>query len=316
MTLFKCLLSVFLLAPVYTHLAFAADSNTPQSSPATGTGGATDTPKAFSYFAVGIESINYRERISALGGTIETDTTTENVVLLSGGRTFINRTWSFSINAASTLYPNRTTEEWELTSAIDVPVDTTGDGNVDSTARFEPQRLQSNSFTYSQSATQILAHYHPQLWWSIDGGMTYSLGTFKRFAFTAHSALAQDLGDTVVEETFAELTIHGGGSIVVPIVDGFRFRLATQVGTPVVSRIENTRHPDLVFNSTTGWQAELTSSLVYHFNENINLGLVYDFQYQFKEKQCLRDPETDNTVYIPENIRMSTRVGIIASWAF
>lgn len=275
-----------------------------------------DKPKGFSYFAAGVERINYRERITVGGARVETDTTTENVVLLSGGRTFINRVWSFSINATSTLYPNRATEEWKLKNSIDVRTDEDGDGALDTTTTFEPQTLQTNRFTYTQAATQILFHYHPDLWWSIDGGMTYSLGTFKRFAFKSKSALAADQGDAVVEETFGELSAHAGASVVLPITEQFRFRTAFQGGAPVISRIENTLHPNLIFDSTSGWNAEVTASFVYHFNENINLGVVYDFQYQFKDKQSKNDPDTNTTVYIPENIRMSNRYGMVISWAF
>jgi len=198
---------------------------------------APDKPKGFSYFAAGVERINYRERITVSGAKVETDTTTENVVLLSGGRTFINRSWSFSINATSTLYPNRTTEIWKLKNSIDVQVDTDGDGTPDTTSTYDPQTLQTNRFTYTQAATQILFHYHPDLWWSIDGGMTYSLGTFKRFAFEAKSSLAADQGDAVVEETFGELSAHAGASVVMPITESFRFRLAFRTGVPLVSRV-------------------------------------------------------------------------------
>lgn len=275
-----------------------------------------ETPKGFSYFASGIERINYRETITVGGAKVETDTTTENVVLLSGGRTFVNRTFSFSINATSTLYPNRATEEWELTNTIDVPTDSDGDGTTDTTTTFTPQTLQTNRFTYTQAATQVLFHYHPDLWWSIDAGLTYSLGTFKRFSFTAKSPLAANQGNTVVEETFGELSAHGGGSMVIPITRQFRFRFGAQAGMPLISRIENTLYPDLIFDSNSGWNAEITTSFVYHFNENINTGVVYDFQYQFKDKQGKFDADSGTEVYIPENVRMSQRYGVVVSWAF
>lgn len=289
----------------------------------------SDTPKSYSYFATGVERINYGETITLGGAKLKTDTTTENVVLLSGGRTYVNARLSFSINATSTLYPNRVTESWKLQNSIVGPDDTNNDGIADAGASkvYTPQTIQTNRFTYTQAATQFLLHYHPQGWWSVDGGMTYSLGTFKRFSFNylagvlvcdkGTGAVQNDCsGNTVVEETFGELSVHGGGSLNIPLPYNLMYRLSLQAGVPVISRIENTLYPDLVFDSTAGWNTELTTSLVYHFNENMNLGFVYDFQYQFKDQQGKVDPDTNAQVYIPENVRLAQRYGLVISWAF
>lgn len=258
-------------------------------------------PKSYSYFAVGNENINYKETINLAGANIETDTTTNNVVLLSGGRTFVSHDLSFSINAISTLYPQHVTETWRLTNTFQ---------------GIEPQDLQTNRFTYSQVSTQFLIHYHPQAWWSLDLGATYSLGTFKRFSFNYLSVLSCNpsqsdcTGDTVVEETFGELTLQGGGSGYFTLTENMQLRFTALVGIPVFSRIENTLYPDLQFDATEGWNTQINSSLTYDISDEISLGLIYDFQYQFKDIQNI------GTIYIPENERIAHRYGGLVVWAF
>ena len=281
-------------------------------------------PKSFSYFAIGNEHINYQENISVGGAIIETDTSTQNTVLLSGGRTFIDNSLSFSINAISTLYPNRVTESWHLTNTILGPDDLDGDGSADlgATKIYGPQEVQNNRFSYSQVSTQILMHYHPDLWWSLDAGLTYSLGTFKRFSFNYGSVLVCDTalrdcsGNTVIEETVGELSMQGGGSIHYPITHKIRLRLSALVGTPLISRIENTEHPDLVFDSIDGWNTEITGSVMHNYSSEFSLGFTYDIHYQFKEQQGQTNPDSQQPVYIPENVRIAQRYGLIASWSF
>lgn len=282
----------------------------------------SEKPASYSYFSIGTERINYQETISLGNANIKTDTTANNLVLLSGGRNFISNSLSFSINAMSTLYPNRVTEDWRLTNSVDIPADSDGDGIADTNLTFSPQTLQSNSFTYSQASTQVLMHYHPQLWWSFDAGLSYSLGTVKRSSFNYNSALACDSskrdcsGDNVVEEIFGELSIMTGASILLPLSHKLRMRLSFAAGLPLVSRIENTLYPDLSFDSIEGWNSQVTSALMYQFNENISLGLAYDFQYQFKARQGKTVSTTQQVVYIPENVRIAQRVGAVASWVF
>ncbi|GAA6134638.1 hypothetical protein NBRC116188_14270 [Oceaniserpentilla sp. 4NH20-0058] len=260
-----------------------------------------DKPASYSYFAIGNENINYKETISISGANFETDTTTDNLVLLSGGRTFVSPDLSFSINAISTLYPQHVTETWRLTNTFQ---------------GIEPHDLQTNQFTYSQVSTQFLLHYHPQAWWSLDLGATYSLGTFKRFSFNYLSVLSCNpsqtdcTGDNVVEETFGELIIQGGGSSYFSLTEDWQLHFTALVGIPVFSRIENTLYPELQFDSTAGWNTEIISSLSYHLNDDISLGLIYDFQYQFKDIQNI------GTVYIPENERLAHRYGLLVNWAF
>ncbi len=282
----------------------------------------TDKPVSYSYFSIGTESINYQETISIAGANIKTDTTTENLVLLSGGRSFISNNLSFSINAMSTLYPNRVTEVWKLTNNFEIPADSNGDGNADTTLTFSPQTLQTNRFTYSQASTQVIMHYHPDMWWSVDAGLSYSLGTFKRSAFNYDSVLACNSanrdcsGENVIEETFGELSIMAGGTIHLPLGHKLRTGLSLVAGVPLTSRIENTLYPDLTFDSTEGWNSQFTATLMYQFNQNISFGFAYDLQYQFKERQGQKDSATQQTVYIPENIRFAQRFGAIASWVF
>lgn len=281
-----------------------------------------DKPKSFSYFAIGSENINYKESINIGGAHFKTDTSATNSVLLSGARTFISREMSFSINAISTLFPNHVDETWRLTNTIVGPADLDGDGSADpgATQVYEPQIVQTNRFTYSRVSTQFLMHYHPDLWWSIDAGATYSLGTFKRFSFNYNDVLVCDTaqrdcsGNTVVEETFGEFSIQAGGSIHVPIAQDFLWRFSALVGMPLFSRIENSLYPELDFDSTSGWHTEIISSLVYKISENVSFGVVYDFQYHYKDQQN----QTSNqlAVYIPENERIAQRAGLVGSWSF
>ena len=281
-----------------------------------------EKPKSFSYFAIGSEHINYKESISVGGADFETDTSANNTVLLSGGRTFVSRESSFSINAISTLFPNHVDETWKLTNTILGPADLDGDGSADpgATQVYEPQTVQTNRFTYSRVSTQFLFHYHPDLWWSVDVGATYSLGTFKRFSFNYNDVLVCDTaqrdcsGNTVVEETFGEFSIQAGGSIHFPLTQNTLLRLSVLGGMPLFSRIENSLYPDLDFDSTSGWHTEIISSLMYKLTSDISLGFVHDFQYHFKKQQHKTSNQV--AVYIPENVRIANRFGLVGSWSF
>ena len=304
--------NLLLIVSIFTlHAAANEASNTP-----------LDKPTSFSYFAIGSENINYKESINIGGAHFKTDTSATNSVLLSGARTFVSREVSFSINAISTLFPNHVDETWRLTNTIVGPADLDGDGSADpgATQVYEPQTVQTNRFTYSRVSTQVLMHYHPDLWWSLEAGATYSLGTFKRFSFNYNDVLVCDTaerdcsGNTVVEETFGEFSVQAGGSIHVPITRNVLFRFSALLGMPLFSRIENTLYPELDFNSNSGWHTEIISSLVYKISENVSLGVVYDFQYHYKDQQ--KQTSNQLAVYIPENELIAQRAGLVGSWSF
>lgn len=308
----KYILYLFLVANAFAIPAFA--NELPSNL--------LEKPKSFSYFAIGSEHINYKETISVGGANFETDTSANNSVLLSGGRTFVSRQFSFSINAISTLFPNHVDETWKLTNTITGPADLDGDGSAEpgATQVYEPQTVQTNRFTYSRVSTQFLMHYHPDLWWSLDAGVTYSLGTFKRFSFNYNDVLVCDTaqrdcsGNTVVEETFGEFSVQAGGSIHVPITQGFLFRFSALLGMPLFSRIENSLYPELDFDSTSGWHTEIISSVIYKITDDISLGFVHDFQYHYKDQQNKTINQV--AVYIPENERIANRFGLVGSWSF
>lgn len=248
---------------------------------------------SFSYFAIGSETITYQETASIF--PVKSDVTVNNLALMSGGFTRTTDRLAFSIEAFSTLYPNRADEEWN-----------------DTIGAF-PLPLQQNNFTFSNSSTSLLGHYNILSNVRILIGGSYNLSTFKRFNFTTPYPDTVILSPGVVEETFGEFIGYTGLTADLALYDTY-FNIRILGGMPLYSKIENSNSPNLTFEEGTGYDIDIAMSYSVPVSKHVNIGLIADYQYHFREKQVLITQSSQTE--IPENVMTALRAGLFINWRF
>jgi len=262
----------------------------------------------YSYFAFGAENFKYTEKFvytfkstyiaqngkTYLGGDIVAVKSKINVtspVYLSGGLIRFNNKWDLSMDFASTLKPNTTTEEW-----LD---------------RKDDSVITTNYAEVLTNSMKFLLHYKLTNQHRITFGFSYILNTFKRFEEpNAENTTA------LVQETAATATLDLGYwfESSTAAKDGLRIKYSLTAGLPVYQSIENTKAPGLTFDNTKGFNFDTSLYMGYTLFRGVELGLFANYAYMYRNG----DEKTYNgqTVIWPTNITQTLRGGLQVSWKF
>ncbi len=231
----------------------------------------------FSYF-LGLGQIHTRYRETASIQPVKTDTKSSSLILLGGALYALNRDWLFSIDNLTTFYPSTTTETWNATAP-------TYNGTI-----LTSPVLQQNSFSLSQSNTQLLLQYRLIGQWFVLGGPSFASHSFKRFSFVPGPDNAVNtLGNTTVEESSSEVLLNMGIGLEServrnqPMHYGMRF----SVGLPVWRRLENTALPQYAFTSTKGYDLSLDGRYSWAVRKDVQIGAWGQWSTSYRGKEII-----------------------------
>ena len=262
----------------------------------------------YSYFAVGVENFSYSEKFiytfansytSPSGKTylpnqqvaIKSKINVNSPVYLSGGLIRFNDKWDLSMDFASTLKPNTTTEEW-----LNRGDDTT---------------ILSNYATIMSNSMKFLLHYKLTNEHRITFGFSYILNAFKRFD-DPDTSTTTDL----VEETSSTATLNLGYWFEsnTAAKKGFRIKYQITGCFPVYQDLQNTAAPNLTFDNTTGFNFDTSIYFGYTLFKGFEAGIFTDYSYMYREGET--KTYKDKTVIWPTNITQSIRGGLQVTWKF
>jgi len=267
----------------------------------------------FSFFAVGVENVTYEEKSSI--GPFTTKTTVTNPILVTGGLFHINDSWDFSLRAESSLFPNSSTENWNIRQGEVADPDPTDPTNPVLTSADNP--VQTDEFTMTTSATRVMSHYKitPQLRFLAGG--EYSLVSFKRFETKTNYPSVISVSQGVVEETVGAFDLSLGAAYEsdTSVNSKMRYHFSLTVDKPLYKKLTNTGFPSLTFNSTEGIGFNFTGGMTFKLTKNLHLGAILAYDYKEYEKEVIV-LATVGTVEIPENLTLNTKLLLIAAYNF
>jgi hypothetical protein len=263
----------------------------------------------YSYFATGVQHFEYTEKfiytfnsayIGKNGKTypassnvaVKSKLNVTNPVYLSGSLIKFNNNWDLSMDFASTLKPNETTEEWL-------------DRGDDST-------IVSNYATIMSNSMKFLMHYKITNLHRITFGFNYILNTFKRYNNPDTNGATQYL----VEETTSTLVLNLGYWFEsnTAALDGLRIKFNIEGGLPVYENVTNTAAPSLTFDKTSGYNLSTGLTVGYTLFRGLEIDLFTNYSYMY------RDGETQHkdgkTIIWPTNITQSLDGGLQVTWKF
>ena len=262
----------------------------------------------YSYFAFGVENLKYNEKFvytfntSTIGENGKSYSSGQQVavkskinvtspVYLSGGLIRFTDKWDLSMDFASTLKPNSTTEDWM-------------DRSDDST-------ITSNYAEVMTNAMKFLLHYKLTKQHRVTFGFSYILNTFKRYAdpkVTNTTALVQETSAT------ATLDVGYWFESATAAKDGFRIKYEITAGLPVYQDVQNTKAPNLTFDETKGFNFDTSLYMGYTLFRGLELGFFANYAYMYRDGDTKK--YNGQTVIWPTNITQNIRGGLQVSWKF
>ena len=270
-----------------------------------------DSFDGYSYFAVGVENFRYSEKflytfhsaytsvdnktyIKGEQVAVKSKIDTYNPVYMSGNLIKINDNFDFSMDFASTLKPNVTTEQW-----LD-----RGDDSV----------IVENKATIMSNSMKFLFHYKLSNKHRLTTGLSYSLNIFKRF--NDADATTTEL----VEETSASAIWNFGYWFEnkSASVDGFRIKYELTGGLPIYQNVKNTAAPDLTFTNKKGFNFDTSLYLGYKVYKGVEVGLFGSYSYMYRDgetKEVKKDGKVQEVIW-PTNITQTARYGLQVTWKF
>ncbi|WP_456480707.1 hypothetical protein [Nautilia sp.] len=261
----------------------------------------------YSYFAMGVENFRYTEKfiytfnstyVSPSGKTylkgqqvaVKSKVNVNSPVYLSGGVIRFNPKWDLSMDFASTLKPNQTTEDW-----LD-----RGDDSV----------ITTNYATIMSNSMKFLLHYKLTNQHRLTFGFSYILNTFKRYN-EPNSGTTQ-----LVEETSSTATLDVGYWFEsnTAAKNGFRIKYEITAGLPVYQDLKNTAAPGLSFNNTSGFNLDTSLYIGYTLLNGLEMGVFGNYSYMYRDGETKQ--YNGQTVIWPTNITQSLRGGLQVTWKF
>jgi hypothetical protein len=262
----------------------------------------------YSYFAIGVENFKYSEKfIYTFGGVytspysgktyvkgeqvaVKSKINVTSPVYLSGGLIRFTPKWDLSMDFASTLKPNITTEKW-----LD-----RGDDSI----------IVKNYATIMSNSMKFLLHYKLTNEHRITFGFSYILNTFKRF----NSPDAQTT--ILVEETSSTATLDFGYWFEsnTAAKKGLRIKYEITGGLPIYQNVQNTAAPNLKFTKASGFNLDTSLYVGYTVFRGLELGLFGNYSYMYRDGESKE--YNGETILWPTNITQSLRGGLQVTWKF
>lgn len=279
-------------AALAASLAFPAHAQQPAAP------SATPDDRGFSFF-LGIARQQAKHAESSQFLPVESTVTVTSPMLLSGALYVVSDNLLFSIVNETTAYPDVGKESWYSTAPVF--------NNVVLTDRL----LQTNSFTLSQSNTDILVHYRMKGPWFVVAGPTIRSLSFTRYAFRIGPDNAVSTpATTTVEETVGEAIFNLGVAFESERVRGAaqHYGLRATVGLPVYRRVRNTNLPDVEFTSAKGFDAGIEGRYSFAITKDFHLGLWGKWSLVDREAERIGNAE------VPDNRLENKSIGLELLW--
>ena len=262
------------------------------------TGG--DLPEqGFSYFmGLGQIQTRYQESPSIL--PVKSTVKSSSLILISGALYALNRDFLFSMDNLTTFYPGTSTESWNATGPTFNGVNLTS------------PLLQQNSFSLSQSSTQLLLHYRVKGQWFVIGGPSFVSHSFKRYSFVIGPDKAVSTpSSTTVEESSNEVLLNMGVELeseqVLNQPDHYGLRLS--VGLPVWRRLQNTSVPQYNFTSARGYDLSLDGRYSWAIRKDVQIGAWGRLSTSYRGNQTI-----GTTIEMPSSRLDSLGYGLELLW--
>jgi hypothetical protein len=266
----------------------------------------------YSYFAFGIENFRYSEKfiytfnysyVSPYSGkhyvagdqvAVKSKINVSSPVYLSGSLIRLNDKFDLSMDFASTLKPNTTTEKW-----LD-----RGDDSV----------ITKNYATIMSNSMKFLLHYKLTNEHRVTAGFSYILNVFKRFN-------DPDAGTTtLVEETAATATLDVGYWFEsnTAAQKGLRVKYELTAGIPFYQDVQNTAAPGIKFTKASGFNLDTSIyggyAVYQNKNGGVEIGAFASYSYMYRDGDSKE--YNGQKVIWPTNITQALRGGIQVSWKF
>jgi hypothetical protein len=262
----------------------------------------------YSYFATGVQHFEYTEKfiytfknayVGENGKTypknsnvaIKSKLDVTNPVYMSGSLIRFTNNWDLSMDFASTLKPNETTEKWL-------------DRGDDST-------IVSNYATIMSNSMKFLLHYKFTNLHRVTFGFSYFLNTFKRYNDPSKSETQY-----LVEETSSTLVLNLGYWFEsnTAALEGLRIKFNIEGGLPVYQNVKNTAAPSLTFNKTSGYNLSTGLTVGYTLFRGLEIDLFTNYSYMYRDGETKH--ENGKTIIWPTNITQSLDGGLQVTWKF
>jgi hypothetical protein len=255
----------------------------------------------YSYFVLGSEGLNYREKPDSV--PVHTNTRVSNIALRTGGLFAINRSLDFSLDTGATLLPGTATETWQVNGG--------SAGDAFRAGLPSPgSPVQRNDFRLSLSSLQALVQYKHSDRIRTVYGINYSLASFKRFNWSTVQGSAVTLSQGAVEEDTSDLDAAVGMDFESAALarQNRRWQVRAVLRVPVWRQTTNTNNPDITFTDTSGAAVEIQGSYNYRFYKGMEAGLHASYGLREDGKDSKGDVE------LPKHTLSSFFVGLQLSW--
>jgi len=248
------------------------------------------------YFGIGFESVNYSEKVTIGGQTVETDSWTTNLIQRSGSYVAVGDKKGFYINTSSSLLANDTTEDWNY-------------GNVGA--------IQQNQLTAEHQAVDLLGTYRftPKQGFML--GARYQKLSFSRYDFktTSNTPTWLDVTpDTVVSETATSFSLAVGYEYDEFFNDtsaGMKWNGQFVASIPFYSTVTNTSAPGLSFtDSFSGYDLNAHLAVGWYISKRVIIAARIDSNYSN------RNTVTEGLSVLPDNNTITLQSAISAHWSF
>jgi len=260
---------------------------------------------SYSFMAIGVENITYKERSEKIPITTSVDVS--NPVLSSGGLYTFNDNWDFTIIATSTMSSDISTENWSVNN-------NTAGSQFKTDFGLQSNTLQSNDFTFATASTNVSIHYKFNQSWRLilDGGFSYN--TFKRSNFNSLSE--NYVNSTVVEESVSDFSMNTGiGYEKGNVAKGeTQFSFKALAGIPLWNETTNTQYQGVKFKNQKGYDLELSTSVYYPIYSGLSAGIFAN--YHIKERDGISVNKNNVSLELPKNKLQALRLGAGFKWNF
>ena len=248
------------------------------------------------YFGIGIESVNYSEKLTIGGQTVKTDSWTSNLIQRSGSYIAIDEKKGFYINTSSSILANDTNEDWNY-------------GNVGA--------IQQNQLTAEHQALDLLGTYRFTPNQGLMLGTRYQKLSFSRYDFKTTSNTPDWLlvtPDTVVSETATSFSMAVGyeyDDFFNDTSPGVKWNAQLLVSIPIYSTVKNTNTPDLSFtDSFSGYDLNAHMAVGWYFSKQVIIAASLDTNYSS------RNELSAGLSTLPDNTTITIQPAITAHWSF
>ena len=257
-------------------------------------------PYGYGTLSLGAQTTFYKENyISSNGDEIHSEFVTTSPYILTGSQTRINRKFSFSIMAASTLFSSSSKEEYFNN---DVAFDT-------------------HKATYTLTELAVNVQYRINKLQQLSFGANYTYESLKRYAYS--SAALQDINASMIESRVATLNTTVGYRYSNHSKAGenrWRYVLSIEAGLPILigrsSTLDTYRRNQLALDQ--GYSIKPNIYLGYKLIKGLEFGMYMDYLFKYRHENFPTSYTSSEShqVTLVDSYQSNTRYGLALSWNY